>query len=240
MTKSTSRLTKWDETWLCENNEDKWNYVLEYIRENWPEGIAKNIPPNWSDSKQNTVRNLFCNLIQESQFNPRVIIRRTKEAWRSYDRNSVKRSSGNYTNVKLTESDKNKMRVLAEEAGLSSVSEVVSSILNNEHKELLTNKRAERNIAAKNKAAMKDKTMLSGYFTNFKLKKVNEEKYKLQQELEFAQQKLATLTDMFSKQLVTLERYESDGIAPLTDEELEQAQGMAKDMMESFEKVKTQ
>jgi len=87
----------------------------------------------------------------------------------------------------------------------------VSSILNNEHKELLANKKAERDIAAKNKAAMKDKTMLSGFVTNFKLKKTNEDKWKLQQELEFSQQKLVKLTDMFSQQLITLERYESDG-----------------------------
>ena len=130
--------------------------------------------------------------------------------------------------------------MLAEEAGLSSVSDVVSSILNNEHKELLANKKAEREMAAKNKAAMKDKTMLSGFVTNFKLKKINEEKHKLQKELEVAQQKLVTLTDMFSKQLITLERYESDGIAPLTDEELKQAQEMAQVMMESFEEHKTQ
>jgi len=80
VTKSTSRLTKWDETWLCESNEDKWSYVLEYIRTKWPVEVAQNIPPNWSDSKQNTVRNLFCKLIQESQFDTRGIIRRTKEA----------------------------------------------------------------------------------------------------------------------------------------------------------------
>ena len=45
---------------------------------------------------------------------------------------------------------------------------------------------------------------------------------------------------MFSKQLVTLERYESEGIAPLTDEELEEAQEMAKEIMKSFEKDRTQ
>lgn len=240
MTKSTSRLTKWDETWLCESNEDKWSYVLEYIRTKWPVEVVQKIQPDWSMNKQDSVHDLFLMLLQESQFDTRGIIRRTKEAWRSYEKNSLKRDSGNYTNVKLTGSDKNKMRALAEEAGLSSVSDVVSSILNNEHKMLLANKKAERDIAAKNKAAMKDKTMLTGFVTNFKLKKINEEKHKLQKELEFSQQKLASLTDMFSRQLVTLERYESDGIAPLTDEELKQAQEMAQDMMKSIEENKNQ
>ncbi len=45
---------------------------------------------------------------------------------------------------------------------------------------------------------------------------------------------------MISKQLVTPERYESDSIAPLTSEKLEQAQEIAKDMMESFENDKAQ
>jgi|GEM_PF-2472922 len=241
MSRKSNKLTKWDEAWLSDKNEEKYDYAIRYIRTRWPLEVTQRVDPDWSISnKQDYVRELFLRLLQESQFDTGGIIRRTKEAWRRHNKESKKRSLGNYTNVKLTESDRKKMRMLAEEAGLSSVSDVVSSILNNEHKELLANKRAERNIAAKNKAAMKDKTMLSGYVTNFKLKKVNEEKYKLQQELEFFQQKLATLTDMFSKQLVTLERYESDGIAPLTDEELEQGQEMAKDMMESFEKDKTQ
>jgi hypothetical protein len=61
----------------------------------------------------------------------------------------------------------------------------------------------------------------------------------LQRELEFAKEKLNTMTDMYSKQLITLGRYESDGIAPLTDEELKQAQEMAQFMMESFEEHKT-
>ncbi len=239
MTKSNNQLTKWDETWLCENNEDKWIYVLGYIRANWPVEVAQQIQADWSIDKQNSVRNLFGRLLLENQLDARGIIRRTKEAWRSYYKNSLKRNSGNYTNVKLTDSDKNKMRSLAEETGLSSVSDVVSSLLNNEHKELLANKKAERDMAAKTKAAMKDKTMLTGFVTNFKLKKIKKEKHKLQQELEFVQQKLATLTDMFSKQLVTLGRYESDGIAPLTDEELKQAQEMAQFMMESFEEHKT-
>ncbi|NQY37588.1 MAG: hypothetical protein HRT37_22020 [Alteromonadaceae bacterium] len=202
--------------------------------------VAQHIQPDWSIDKQNSVRNLFGRLLLENQLDVRGIIRRTKEAWRSYYKNSLKRNSGNYTNVKLTGSDKNKMRALAEEAGLSSVSDVVSSILNNEHKELLANKKAERDIAAKNKAAMKDKTMLAGVVNNFKLKKLSEENRKLQQELEFAQQKLVTLTDLFSQQLIILERYESDGIAPLTGEELKQAQEMAQVMMESFEEHKTQ
>ena len=234
-----NKLSKWDETWLNDKNEERYEYAFEYIRTRWPVEVTQKMPLNWSGSKRNSVRNLFCELIKETQFDTRGIIRRTKEAWRRYDKESLKRSSGNYTNVKLTESDKNKMRALAEEAGLSSVSDVVSSILNNEHKELLANKKSERDMAAKNKAAMKDKTMLTGFVTNFKLKKINEEKQKLQQELEFAQQKLVTLTDMFSQQLITLERYESDGIAPLTDEELKQAQEMAQFMMESFEEHKT-
>lgn len=202
--------------------------------------VAQHIQPDWSIDKQNSVRNLFGRLLLENQLDVRGIIRRTKEAWRSYYKNSLKRNSGNYTNVKLTSSDKNKMRTLAVEIGLSSVSDVVSSILNNEHKELLANKKVEREMAAKNKAAMKDKTMLSGFVTNLKLKKLNEEKHKLQQKLEFSQQKLVTLTDLFSKQLITLERYEADGIAPLTGEELNKAQEMAQVMMESFEEHKTQ
>jgi len=131
------------------------------------------------------------------------------------------------------------MRALAEEAGLSSVSDVVSSILNNEHKELLANKKAERDLAAKNKAAMKDKAIVSGFFNNTRLLKLKKENHKLQQELEFAKEKLNTMTDMHSKQLITLGRYESDGISPLTDEELKQAQEMAQFMMESFEEHKT-
>jgi ribosomal protein S8 len=240
MVGNSNKLSKWDEAWLSDKDEEKYEYAIEYIRTRWPLEVAQNIPPNWSGCKQNSVRDLFLRLLQESQFDTRGIIRRTKEAWRSYYKNSLKRSSGNYTNVKLTSADKNKMRVLAEETGLSSVSDVVSSILNNEHKELLANKKLERYMAAKNKAAMKDKTTLSGFVTNFKLKKINEEKHKLQQELEFAQQKLATLTDLFSQQLITLERYESDGIAPLTDDESKQAKEMAQGMMESFEEQKAQ
>lgn len=241
MSRKSNKLTKWDETWLSDKNEEKYDYAIGYIRTRWPLEVTQRVDPDWSiNNKQDYVRKLFLRLLQESQFDTGGIIRRTKEAWRRHNKESQKRSSGNYTNVKLTESDKNKMRMLAEEAGLSSVSDVVSSILNNEHKELLANKKAEREMAAKNKAAMKDKTMLSGFVTNFKLKKINEEKHKLQKELEVAQQKLVTLTDMFSKQLITLERYESDGIAPLTDEELKQAQEMAQVMMESFEEHKTQ
>jgi len=45
---------------------------------------------------------------------------------------------------------------------------------------------------------------------------------------------------MFSQQLITLERYESGGIDPLSNEELKQAQEMAKDMMESIEEDKNQ
>jgi hypothetical protein len=240
MVEKNNKLSKWDEAWLSDKNEEKYEYAFGYIRTRWPLEVTQNMPLNWSGSKRNSVRNFFCELIQETQFDTRGIIRRTKEAWRRHEKESLKRSSGNYTNVKLTESDKNKMRTLAEEAGLSSVSDVVSSILNSEHKELLANKKSERDIAAKNKAAMKDKTMLTGFVTNFKLKKTNEEKHKLQQELEFTQQKLVSLTDMFSKQLITLERYESDGIAPLTDEELKQAQEMAQDIMKSIEENKTQ
>jgi hypothetical protein len=242
VTKSNNQLTKWDETWLCENNEnneDKWIYVLGYIRANWPVEVAQHIQPDWSIDKQNSVRNLFGRLLLENQLDARGIIRRTKEAWRSYYKNSLKRSSGNYTNVKLSSADKNKMRVLAEETGLSSVSDVVSSILNNEHKELLANKKVERDLAAKNKAAMKDKAIVSGFFNNTRLLKLKKENHKLQQELEFAKEKLNTMTDIYSKQLITLGRYESDGIAPLTDEELKQAQEMAQFMMESFEEHKT-
>lgn len=240
MVKNNNKLSKWDETWLNDKNEERYEYAFEYIRTRWPVEVTQNMPLNWSGSKRNSVRNLFCELIQKTQFDTRGIIRRTKEAWRRHDKESLKRSSGNYTNVKLTSADKNKMRVLAEEAGLSSVSDVVSLILNNEHKELLAINKGERDMAAKNKAAMKDKTMLTDFVTNFKLKKINEEKHKLQQELEFSQQKLVALTDMFSQQLITLERYESDGIAPLTDEELKQAQEMAQDMMKSFKEHKTQ
>lgn len=236
MTKSTSRLTKWDETWLCENNEDKWNYVLEYIRANWPEGIAKNIPPNWSDSKQNTVRNLFCNLIQESQFNSRVIIRRTKEAWRSYEKNSLKRNSGNYTNVKLTGSDKNKMRVLAEAAGLSSVSDVVSSILNNEHKELLANKKEEREakaIETKSRGIQRKRVSIVDVFSNAKLNEMDKANKQLKRELEDANQNLVILSEMVSEQIVILERYAGAGFDDLSDEESKKVQELATDMIAS-------
>ena len=74
MTKSTSRLTKWDETWLCESNEDKWSYVLEYIRVNWPVKVAQHIQPDWSIDKQNSVRNLFGRLLLENQLDVRGII----------------------------------------------------------------------------------------------------------------------------------------------------------------------
>ena len=127
------------------------------------------------------------------------------------------------------------MRVLAEEAGLSSVSDVVSSILNNEHKELLANKKLDRDIVAKSKAAVKDKTMVSGLLNNTRLLKLKKENHKLQQELEIAQQKLVTMTEMFSQQLITLERYESNGIDPLSDEELKQAKELAQSMIASFE-----
>lgn len=239
MIRNSGKLSKWDEAWLSDKNEQKYNYVIEYIRARWPSEVAQYIPLNWSDSKQSAVRNLFSKLLQESRFDTRGIIRRTKEAWRSYEQNSLKRNSGNYTNVKLTDSDKNKMRVLAKEFGLSLVSEVVSSILNEEHKELLANKKLERKIAAKNKAAMKDKTMVSSLFNNTRLLNLKTDNHKLQQELESAQQKLVTLTDMFSQQLITLERYESDGIDPLSDEELKQAKEMAKVMMESFDEDKS-
>jgi len=235
MVGNSNKLSKWDEAWLSDKNEEKYDYSIEYIRARWPLEVAQNIPPNWSDSKQNSVRNLFCKLIQETQFDTRGIIRRTKEAWRRHHKESLNRSSGNYTNVKLTDSDKNKMRVLAEEAGLSSVSDVVSSILNNEHKELLANKKLDRDIVAKSKAAMKDKTMVSGLLNNTRLLKLKKENHKLQQELEIAQQKLVTMTEMFSQQLITLERYESNGIDPLSDEELKQAKELAQSMIASFE-----
>jgi hypothetical protein len=155
MVENNNKLSKWDETWLSDKNEEKYEYAFEYIRTRWPLEVTQNMPLNWSGSKRNSVRNLFCKLIQEGQFDTRGIIRRTKEAWRSYEKNSLKRNSGNYTNVKLTDLDKNKMRVLAKEAGLSSVSEVVSSILSNEYKELLANKKLER-IDAKSKATVKE------------------------------------------------------------------------------------
>jgi len=237
MSRKSKKLTKWDEVWLSDKNEEKYDYAIGYIRTRWPLEVAQRVDPAWSISnKQDYVRKLFLRLLQESQFDAGGIIRRTKEAWRSFEKNSLKRNSGNYTYVKLTESDKNKMRKLAKEAELSSVTDVVSSILSNEHKAILAAKKIERVEAAKNTTAIKDKAMLSGLFINHKLKKLKKENHELRQELEFYQQKMVALTDMFSQQLVTLERYESDGIAPLTDEELEQAQEMAKDMMKSFEK----
>lgn len=236
MTKSTSRLTKWDETWLCEGNDNKWSYVLEYIRARWPLEITQNISPNWSDSKQNTARNLFCKLIQESQFDTRGIIRRTKEAWRSYDQNSLKRSTGNYTNVKLTGSDKNKMRALAEEAGLSSVSDVVSSILNNEHKMLLANKKAEREakaIETKNRVKQRKKVSIVDIFSNAKLNEMDKANKQLKRELEDANQNLVVLSEMVSEQIVILERYAGAGFDDLSDEESKKVQELATDMIAS-------
>lgn len=235
MTRKSDKLSKWDEAWLNDSNQDKWDYVLEYIRVRWPLEVTQGLPISWSGEKQSLTRELFGRLLQETQFDTRGIIRRTKEAWRRHHNESLKRRSGSYTNVKLTAADKNKMRVLAEEAGLSSVSEVVSSILNGEHKELIANKKAERDAAIKDRAVAKDKTILSGFVTNFKLKKINEEKSKLKHELEFTKQKLAVLADLFSKQLVTLERYEDDGITPLTDAELARARELNQDMLKSFE-----
>jgi len=236
VTKSTSRLTKWDETWLCESNEDKWSYVLEYIRTKWPVEVAQKIQPDWSMNKQDSVHDLFLMLLQESQFDTRGIIRRTKEAWRSFEKNSLKRNSGNYTNVKLTGSDKNKMRALAEEAGLSSVSDVVSSILNNEHKILLANKKAEREakaIETKNRVKQRKKVSIVDIFSNAKLNEMDKANKQLKRELEDANQNLVVLSEMVSEQIVILERYAGAGFDDLSDEESKKVQELATDMIAS-------
>jgi len=241
VTKSTSRLSKWDETWLCENNEDKWSYVLEYIRTKWPAEVAQKIQPGWSMNKQDSVHDLFLRLLQDSQFDSRGIIRRTKEAWRSFEKSSLKRNSGNYTNVKLTDSDKNKMRVLAKEAGLSSVSEVVSSILSNEYKELLANKRAEREakaIETKNRVIQQKRVSIVDVFSNAKLNEMDKANKQLKRELEVANQNLAVLSEIVSEQIVILERYAGVGFDDLSDEESKKVQELTSDMIASVKKNK--
>lgn len=197
------------------------------------------MPLNWSGSKRNSVHNLFCELIQETQFDTRGIIRRTKEAWRRHDKESLKRSSGNYTNVKLTESDKNKMRTLAEEAGLSSVSDVVSSILNNEHKELLANKKSEREakaIETKSRVMQRKRVSIVDVFSNAKLNEMDKANKQLKRELEDANQNLVVLSEMVSEQIVILERYAGVGFDDLSDEESKKVQELATDMIASVKK----
>jgi hypothetical protein len=241
MIKNNNKLSKWDEDWLNEVNEEKWSYVLEYIRTRWPSDVAQMIQPDWSINKQDSVRDLFLRLLQESQFDTRGIIRRTKEAWRSYYKSSLKRSSGNYTNVKLTSADKNKMRVLAEEGGLSSVSDVVSSILNNEHKALLASKKSEREaktIETKKRVMQRKRLSVVDVFSNAKLNEMDKANRQLKRELEDANQNLVVLSEMVSEQIVILERYAGVGFDDLSDEESKRVQKMATDMIVSVKKNK--
>lgn len=240
MTRKSDKLSKWDEAWLNDSNQDKWDYVLEYIRVRWPIEVTQTIPPLWTEKgdKQKIVRDLFYRLLQESQIDTRGIIRRTKEAWRRYHNESLKRNSGNYTSIKLTKSDKNKMRKLAAEVGLSTAAEVVSLILSGEFKTLLTMKKEEKESKNKNKLLNQKKTDLVGFFGNSQLNKANKVNKQLRSELEDAAQNLAVLSEIVSEQIVILERYSDDGFEELSEEESKKVQELTNDMILSLKNNK--
>jgi hypothetical protein len=239
MTKSRIRLSKWDKTWLSEINEEKWSYVLEYIRAKWPVEFSRDIPPLWSGNKQDFIRDLFDRLLQANQLDARSIVRKTKEAWRSNKQSTLRKSSGNYTHVKLTASDRNKMRKLADEVGLSSVSDVVSAILNDEYKELLVCKKSAKeakSIETKNKMVQRKKNSIIDVISNSKLNKMKEINEKLEEELKVAHQNLALVSELFSEQQVLLERYADKSIEALTEDEIKQARELANEMSKSLNK----
>lgn len=234
MNNNSSNLSKWDLDWLLDDDDEKWQYVLSYIKSKWPVEFASKVPFAGAIN-EGFIRDLFIQLLDQRPYDARVIIRKTKEAWRSHKQNLSRRNSGNYTYIKLTKADKDMMNRLASEAGLSSICDVVSSILNGQYRELIADKKAERKMLAKNKADDKDKTLISGMASRFFSGTLNEDNRILKERLKESQQKLATMIDLFSKQLVTLERYENEGIAPLTDEELARARELNQDMLESLE-----
>ena len=65
MTRKSDKLSKWDEAWLNDSNQDKWDYVLEYIRVRWPLEVTQTIAPLWTEKgdKQKIVRDLFYRLL---------------------------------------------------------------------------------------------------------------------------------------------------------------------------------
>lgn len=236
---SKSLLSKWDENWLAEEEENKWGYVSEYIQNHWPPSIGQYVKSNFYPSNNEFARDAFNSLLQNSPNDARYIIRKTKEAWRSHKQSALRKKSGNYTHVKLTSSNKKKMRKLAGEVGLSSVNDVISHILTNEYNELLANKKAEREAKAvevKNRAKVYKKATLVDVFSNSKLNEMNRLNKKLEKALEVAHQNLALLSEVWSEQQVLLERYSGETMEALTEEEIKQVGELADIMTDSLKR----
>ncbi|MDX2370654.1 MAG: hypothetical protein QNK36_20000 [Colwellia sp.] len=234
---SKCSLSRWDENWLDENREDKWNYVFDYIGSNWPVPVIQHLKPSLYTTKNIFVRDAFKYLLQVSPTNARNIIRKTKEAWRSYNKNVQRKKSGSYTHIKLTNSDKNKMRKLANEVDLQSTQEVISYVLNDQYKDLLASKKAEREIKAteaNSKIKVQRKASLVDVFSNAKLNELNKLNKKLESELKVAHHNLESLSELLSEQQILLSRYSESTIEDLTEAEIKQARDVADVMTSSL------
>lgn len=234
---SKCSLSRWDENWLDENGEDKWNYVVDYIGNNWPVFVTQHLKPDLYATKNIFVSEAFKHLLQVSPTNARSIIRKTKEAWRSYKKNVQRKNSGNYTHIKLTNSDKNKMRKLANEVDLQSAQEVISYVLNDQYKDLLASKKTEREIKAtevNSKVKIQRKASLVDVFSNAKLNELNKLNKKLENELKVAHDNLESLSELLSEQQILLSRYSESTIEDLTEIEIKQARELADVMTSSL------
>lgn len=225
------QLNKWDKEWLEEDIYGKWTYVESYIYRNWPARVTRNLPER--TSAREFVYSAFETLLSEDPENGRGKIRKTKEAWRSYNQNRIKKSSGSYTYVKLTKQDKKKMQALAREAGLSSGADVVSAILNGEYKEQAEIKRREKEEKSRKRADQRYGASILDILWSNELNELRKSNEELKNKLRETEIKLGSLAKLLSEHYVFWDRILKGDFSDLTELEDEQVEKLSEQIIET-------
>ena len=133
-----------DKKWLQSGTEKKWEYVSGYIQKHWPKYIQGYTAPVMVSDNKKLVTQEIEKLANSQQNNNREILRKTKEAWRTYESRKSKKDSGNWINVKILKHDRKHLERLAKEADLTSLSETISYLISSEYNKIIESKRKER------------------------------------------------------------------------------------------------
>lgn len=229
-------LEEWDEEFLNKGSTQKWVYVSKYINNHWVKYISDRYFITSEENPHEFVKKNYIKLADSSYPNKKVVLKKTREAWRAYNKRKTCKESENWINVKITNEEKKRLEILAKAIGSCSKNEVISSLINENYKIVLNQKNIEKKERARLKEIRETREKMelprtasfnvNNIFAANKIKLLQEQGVNYCEEIDILKKNLYYALQQCCNQQVFLNRNDTkeEVLSKLTARELKEAQ----------------